>query len=72
MEAIIRDRERNSLKETLQTSLFHSFLMNRYDAEESTKLTLIAILPVSSALELAHEAWKMHLEAINTGLLKRA
>lgn len=56
---------RDMLRDTLQSSLFHSFLRAGYEDEECGKLTEIAIGPVSHALDLAHAAYKLHIEAFN-------
>lgn len=56
---------RDVLRDTLHSSLFHSFLRAGYEDEECVKLTEIAIGPVSHALDLAHAAYKLHIEAIS-------
>jgi hypothetical protein len=47
----------------LRRSLLISFERAGYDYQECIKLTDIAISPVHAALNLAHEAYKIHIEA---------
>ena len=70
-EAIKAMNDRDLLKETLTSSLFHSFLNAGYEPEECAKLTNIAIGPVHHALELSQAAYKLHLEALHTGLISK-
>jgi hypothetical protein len=54
------------LRESLCGSLFHCFLRAGYSDKECAKLVAIAMGPVVHALQLAHAAYKFHVEAIST------
>jgi hypothetical protein len=58
--------ERDLLRDTLRSSLRHSFLTAGYEDEEACKLVEIAIGPIHQVLELAHAAYKLHIEAIES------
>lgn len=58
----------DTLYNALRQTLLFSFQRAGYGWEECHKLTDIAISPVHSVLNLAHEAYKIHLEAASTML----
>lgn len=58
-------KTKDLLRESLCGSLFHSFLRAGYSDKECAKLVDIAIGPVVHALQLAHAAYKFHVEAIS-------
>lgn len=63
---LVADMNRASLK----ASLHWTFLNNGYDCQEATKLAEMAIGPVAKSLELAHAAYKLHIEAIESSVAK--
>lgn len=65
-EAIKTLTEEDLLKKSLQKTLLLSFQHHGYSYQECSELAEIAIGPIQHALDLAHAAYKFHLEAVQT------